>query len=460
MNKHKLRQRSKYKGNSQSANRRSGQASNHSSRHKKRGKSNSEGSHFSSYKSKLGSARYKKLKTRDDRPENSRQTYRSSNKHKTHKRTTSRPSPRKTIDIQAFIRKASAAQPKKQQAIKHTFTDFDFCDHLQNNLKRRDYITPTPIQDQAIHPIMASQDVIGLANTGTGKTAAFLLPLINKIASDPTQKALIIAPTRELAIQIDTEFRKFSDGMKIFSSVCIGGVPMFHQLRSLKRNPNVVIGTPGRLADLAKRQQLHFKTFNNVVLDEVDRMLDMGFIHTIKSILENAAPRRQLLFFSATLPENIKKLVHKFLVNPVTIQVQTGETAQNVNHDVVHVKDALMKFDKLAEILKGPELAKVLIFSETKREVEKLATKLYQTGFKVDSIHGDKRQRQRQRSLTMFRDNKVNILVATDVAARGLDIKDVTHVINYTIPQSFDDYIHRIGRTGRGNNKGTALTFV
>ena len=458
MNKRNPRQQSKYKGKSQSTSGQSSQASRHSNRRKKRGKSNSEGSHFSSYKSKSISGRYKKRNSRDGQAES--YSYRSSNKRRSTRQSSGGRKPRKVIDIQSFIRKASAAIPIKPQAIKHTFFDFGFCAALQDNLKKREYITPTPIQDQSIGPIMAGKDVIGLANTGTGKTAAFLLPLINKIASDPTQKALIIAPTRELAIQIDTEFRKFSDGMKIFSSVCIGGSPMFHQLRSLKRNPNVVIGTPGRLEDLAKQKKLHFNTFNNVVLDEVDRMLDMGFIQTIKSMLEAAAPGRQLLFFAATLPESIKKLVHKFLVDPVTIQVQTGETAQNVSHDVVQVKEAQMKFDKLTEILREPELAKVLIFSETKREVEQLSIKLYKTGFKVDSIHGDKRQRQRQRSLTMFRDNKVSILVATDVAARGLDIKDVTHVINYTIPQSYNDYIHRIGRTGRGTSKGTALTFV
>jgi ATP-dependent RNA helicase RhlE len=461
MNKRNPKKRSRHKNKGQSANDRSSQSSSgHASRNKKDKKNNSKNSGFSSYKPKSGSKRYKKRKPRDGQAGSYSKSYRSSSNGRTNKQSTKGRGHRKIIDIQSFIHKASTAKPLKLQAIKHTFFDFGFCNDLQNNLKKREYTIPTPIQDRAIHPIMAGKDVVGLANTGTGKTGAFLLPLINKVASDPTIRVLIIAPTRELAIQIDTEFRKFSADMKIFSSVCIGGSPMFHQLRSLKRNPSLVIGTPGRLEDLAKRKQLDFKTFNCVVLDEVDRMLDMGFIHVIKKILENAAPNRQLLFFSATLPESIKKLVHKFLVNPVTVQVQTGQTAENVSHDVIRVKDILTKFDKLAEILSQPELTKVLIFSETKRDVEKLTTKLYQTGFKVDSIHGDKRQRQRQRSLTLFRDNKVNILVATDVAARGLDIKNVTHVINYTIPQSFDDYIHRIGRTGRGASKGIALTFV
>jgi len=366
----------------------------------------------------------------------------------------------KKIDIQTFIEKASSTKPRKQHAIMHAFSDFGLCSDLEMNLKKRNYTMPTPIQDQAIKPIMEKNDIIGLANTGTGKTAAFLLPIINKIYNNRSERVLIITPTRELAMQIDSEFRSFSEGMKIFSSVCIGGSPMQYQLRSLTRNPNVIIGTPGRLEDLARRKYIDFKTCTTIVLDEVDRMLDMGFINTVQAMLKETPADSQLLFFSATLPESIEKLVHRFLKNPVTIQVQTGQTTENVRQDVVRVDNALGKFDMLIEILKRPEIEKVLIFSETKRDVEHLAVKLYKTGFKVDSIHGDKRQRQRQRSLTMFRKNAINILVATDVAARGLDIKDVTHVINYTIPQSFDDYIHRIGRTGRGTHKGTALTFV
>lgn len=368
---------------------------------------------------------------------------------------------KQTIDIQTFIERASVTTPRKQHTIEHRFVDFGFGKHLQQNLAKCGFENPTPIQDQAIKPVMAGRDVIGLANTGTGKTGAFLLPLINKIDQNRNEKVLIIAPTRELAIQIDEEFRKFSAGMRIFSSVCIGGSPMHVQLRQLKRRPHVVIGTPGRLQDLAERKRIRFSDYTNVVLDEVDRMLDMGFIGIITDILGEAAKDKQLLFFSATLPPAIKKLVHTFLVDPVTIEVQTGQTTANVEQEVVKVRgDRQEKFDTLRGILDKPELEKVLIFSETKRDVERLATNLYRKGFKVDSIHGGKHQRQRQRSLTKFRDNKVNILVATDVAARGLDIKDVTHVINYTIPQTYDDYVHRIGRTGRGENTGTALTFV
>ncbi|PIT89232.1 MAG: hypothetical protein COU27_01415, partial [Candidatus Levybacteria bacterium CG10_big_fil_rev_8_21_14_0_10_36_7] len=311
----------------------------------------------------------------------------------------------KTLDIQTFIQKASSSAPRKQHTITHTFADFGFCDTLNINLAKQGYVSPTPIQDQSIKPIMANSDVIGLANTGTGKTAAFLLPLINKISQDRSQKVLIIAPTRELALQIDTEFRKFSFGMNIFSAVCIGGAPLYHQQRNLQRKPNVVIGTPGRLKDFAERRLLTYASFNNVVLDEVDRMLDMGFIDIITKILKDGAKDRQLLFFSATLPDSIKKLVHTFLVNPVTVSVQTGHTTENVVQNVIRVKDAVAKFDTLKKLLGRSELEKVLIFSETKRGVESLAIKLYKTGFKVDSIHGDKRQRQREKSLTLFRNN-------------------------------------------------------
>jgi len=363
------------------------------------------------------------------------------------------------LDIAYFIRQASSSQPK-EHIIKHEFADFGFMAKIQHNLKTLGYITPTPIQDQSIPLIMRGADVVGLANTGTGKTGAFLLPLIDKIGRDRTKKALIIAPTRELAQQIDSEFRKFSAGMQIFSAVCIGGLPIVKQLKSLKRRPNIVIGTPGRLADMYQRKAVRLGEFSSVVLDEVDRMLDMGFIDSIRKILAQIPARRQSLFFSATVPPAISQLVQQFLSKPVTITVSSGQAAHNVEQDVIKVPDRASKLERLKEILARPELKKVLIFSKTKREVERLTQDLYHTGFKVDSIHGDKRQHQRQKSLTRFRNSQINILVATDVAARGLDIKNVTHVINYTIPQTYDDYIHRIGRTGRGTSKGIALTFV
>jgi len=372
-----------------------------------------------------------------------------------------RPNRGERIDINRFIQKA---QPESAVEIKNpivnTFDDFKFCDQINRNLKKKNYITPTPIQDQSINYILEGKDIIGLAQTGTGKTGAFLLPLIEKISKDRSIKVLIVAPTRELAMQIDQEFRQFSWDMKIFSAVCVGGMPAYNQIGNLRRNPNFVIGTPGRLKDFGDRGLIKFEEFNKVVLDEVDRMLDMGFVDEIKAMLSKLPKERQSLFFSATLPIKIRDFIGQFLFSPVKVEIQSGETTKSVEQDVVRVRDKAFKFNQLQEILSEPELKKVLIFSETKMEVEKLTVSLIREGFKAESIHGDKRQSQRHRALTAFKTNHINILVATDVAARGLDIKDITHVINYTVPQTYDDYIHRIGRTGRGSSKGKALTFV
>lgn len=344
--------------------------------------------------------------------------------------------------------------------IKHSFRDFGLLPELYTNLERKHYLIPTPIQDRAIPYLMEGRDLIGTANTGTGKTAAFLLPLINKIAQDRTQKVLIIAPTRELAQQINDEFREFAVGLGLYSAICVGGTSISRQISEVRRQPSFVIGTPGRLKDLAERQLIRFESFQNIVLDEVDRMLDMGFVNEIKAILHKLPEKRQSLFFSATIPSKIQDLVKQFLQDPITISVIQGETAENVDQDIVRVRDSASKFDQLREVLKLEEVKKVLIFSETKAGVNKLTVSLVNTGFKADCIHGNKRQNYRQKALAAFKNNYVNILVATDVAARGLDIRDITHVINYTVPQTYNDYIHRIGRTGRGEKKGKALTFV
>ncbi|HBH46566.1 MAG TPA: ATP-dependent helicase [Candidatus Jacksonbacteria bacterium] len=364
------------------------------------------------------------------------------------------------IDVSRFVRKASTQKKDQMYVAKHSFADFNFCELLQRNLTKRNYPAPTPIQDQAITHIMNGRDLVGISITGSGKTGAFLLPLINKIFHDKSQKLLVIAPTRELAEQIDTEFRHFSQGMNIFSALCIGGLPIYRQLGNLRQNPNVVIGTPGRLRDLSMRKAIKFESFKNIVIDEIDRMLDMGFINIITDILKEAHPKRQSLFFSATIPDPIKRLVNQFLKEYITVEIVAHQSINNIDQDIVRCHDKTLKFSMLAKILAEPKTEKVLIFNETKRDVEQLTRDLINKGFRAESLHGDKRQRERRRYLTQFRENKINILVATDVAARGLDIKDVTHVINYTIPQTYNDYIHRIGRTGRGDNKGTALTFV
>ncbi|MFA6476383.1 MAG: DEAD/DEAH box helicase [Candidatus Paceibacterota bacterium] len=363
------------------------------------------------------------------------------------------------IDIARFVKKAVVGVVSEPVVIEHVFADFGFTPQLQKNLETRNYLNPTPIQDQSIMHTMAGKDMIGLANTGTGKTAAFLLPMINKCFLDKQQGVLIVAPTRELAIQIDDEFKKFTGGLGLFSAVCVGGAPIYRQIADLRRNPNFVIGTPGRLKDLKDRGVIHFADYQNIVLDEIDRMLDMGFVEEIRRILAEMPKERQSLFFSATLPPKIRDLSQAFLTDPVVVKVTTGETSENVDQDIVkHNKEN--KFEKLRDLLGTKALEKVLIFSETKREVDRLTVSLSKEGFKAESIHGDKRQSQREKALWKFKENHVQILVATDVAARGLDIKNITHVINYSLPQTYTDYVHRIGRTGRGDMKGCALTFV
>jgi len=341
-----------------------------------------------------------------------------------------------------------------------SFDSLNLPEQLKRNVVRHGYTKLTPIQIQGIPAIREGKDVIGIANTGTGKTAAFLIPLIEKIMKDRNYKALIVAPTRELALQIRDELRKFADGMPIYSSFCIGKSSMYTQIRELQRNPHVVVGTPGRLKDLIDRKALKLERFSMVILDEADQMLDMGFINDIKEIISYLPKERQSLFFSATLSQNINGLIKSFVTNPVTISVKTTETTSHIKQEVIQVEAAVGKVEKLTTLLREESFSKVLVFGRTKMGVERLSRDLFAKGFKVTSIHGDKAQFQRQQSLRMFKEDVVNIMVATDVAARGLDIPNVSHVINFDVPQTYEDYIHRIGRTGRADKTGTAVTFI
>ena len=340
-----------------------------------------------------------------------------------------------TADISKFVRKASDQKVEiAAPVIKHVFADFNFSKELNKNLVSKGYNTPTQIQDQSIHYILEGRDVVGLANTGTGKTGAFLLPLIDKVWKDKKNMVLILAPTRELAMQIDKEFRTFSTGMGIFSAMCVGGMPIWKQINDLARKPNFIIGTPGRIKDLSDRGKINYGSIGNIVLDEVDHMLDMGFVEPITIILNSLKADRQSLFFSATMPANIKNLISKFTNNPVTVEVASRSSVSNIDQDVVRVTDDAHKFSELKRLLSEDGFDKVIIFTETKRQVDKLSKDLAREKFLVESIHGDKRQNQRKKAIDLFEKDKVTILVATDVAARGLDIKGVTHVINYTIP--------------------------
>jgi superfamily II DNA/RNA helicase len=342
----------------------------------------------------------------------------------------------------------------------HQFQDFAIDARLKKTILSKGYGDPTPIQDRSISHILKGSDLVGIANTGTGKTAAFLIPLINKAIQNPKDCVLIIVPTRELAIQIDQEFREFSKGMKLYSVCCVGGVSIGPQISELRYHNNFIIGTPGRLKDLIERKKIQLALMNTVVLDEADRMLDMGFIGDMRFVMAGMPKDRQTLFFSATLSPEVDVIIREFLKDPVRISVKTRDTAKNVEQDVVRVGNSKNKLDVLHELLNQKELSKVLIFGRTKHGVEKLSETLIKRGFKAESIHGNKNHAKRQRALNLFKDNRVQILVATDVAARGLDINDITHVINYDAPETYDDYVHRIGRTGRGDKMGKALTFI
>lgn len=364
------------------------------------------------------------------------------------------------IDIRLFTNKAVAQVPVEETSSQLSFADFQLVEKLKNNILAKGYKQAMPIQEKTIPLIMQGKDLIGLANTGTGKTAAFLIPMINKMLKNPLEKLLVVAPTRELALQIQEEFVAFTQGLRITSVVTVGGANIRPQIIRLRNRPNVVIGTPGRIKDLIDRKALYLDRFTNVVLDEADQMLDMGFLPDVKYLLSLVAEKRQTLLFSATLPSEIEKLIHSFLKDPVKVSIKTRETSANVDQDVVRLAANEDKVEKLHALLVQETFHKVLIFTRTKHGADKLSKILFRRGFKAESIHGDKPHARRQKALKMFKEDFIEILVATDIAARGLDIPDVSHVINYDLPASYEDYIHRIGRTGRATKKGKALTFI
>ena len=351
-------------------------------------------------------------------------------------------------------------ETKELFVARHQFEDFAIEDILKSNISFKKYSIPTPIQDMAIPPILEGRDIIGVANTGTGKTAAFLIPLINKVLKDNNQKVIIITPTRELAMQISNELYGFTYGTKIGWTVCVGGMNMGKQMDDLRRHPNFVIGTPGRLKDLHKRYELQLNEYNNVVLDEADRMVDLGLINDIKYVIANLPEVRQSLFFSATIPPKVADILRSFVKDPVTISVKTSDSVENITQEIVNIHGNFAKLDKLLDLLTQKEFEKVLIFGRTKWGVQKLSNELTRRGLNAAAIHGNKNQGQRQRALDDFKNNRISILLATDIASRGIDVRDISHVINYDLPGSYEDYVHRIGRTGRANKKGVALTFV
>jgi ATP-dependent RNA helicase RhlE len=352
------------------------------------------------------------------------------------------------------------AQPEEQYAATNKFEDFKISPQVLENVKLKAYVIPTPIQDQIMNSIIEGRDAIGIANTGTGKTGAFLIPLVDKVFRNKRERVLIVAPTHELVVQIKDELRSFARGLGIYMTLCIGGVNINRQISELRQKPHFVIGTPGRLKDLIETKILQLGEFHTVVLDEADRMVDIGFIKDIKFFISLLPSVRQSLFFSATISEKVKEILRAFVNNPVTVSVKKQETAENVQQEIVRIQHGYNKVDKLHDLLRQPGFEKVLIFGRTKWGVQKLTDELIRRGFRAGAIHGNKKQNQRQRILDEFKNDEIQVLLATDVASRGLDIPDVSHVINYDMPESYEVYTHRIGRTGRADKKGIALTFI
>jgi len=364
-----------------------------------------------------------------------------------------------TFDPSRFINTNPIETVLEVYTPKHNFDTFGLDARLVRSIAALGMVTPTPIQDKIIPEILNGRDVIGIAETGTGKTAAFLIPLIEATLKKMSKQTLILAPTRELAQQIEEELRNLSRGFRLFSVACVGGINIRPQIHALRRPNHFVIGTPGRVLDLIKREKFSNSSVSTVVLDEADHMLDMGFINDIRTILSATPKERNTLFFSATMSSGTKNLVNDFLRDPITISVKKRDVINNIKQDIVRYENST-KFETLTSLLKDQEFKRVLVFGAMKHSVEKLAKQLSDSGIKSESVHGNKNQGQRQRALQKFKNGDTRVLVATDVAARGIHVESITHVINYDLPNTFEDYVHRIGRTGRGSRHGKALTFV
>lgn len=345
-----------------------------------------------------------------------------------------------------------------------TFKDLKLIEPILMALEEKGYTSPTPIQEQAISPALENKDILGLAQTGTGKTAAFTLPIIQQliINADTTKKrvikALILSPTRELAIQINDELKNYTSHTNLRHTAIFGGVKQAAQVRQLKAGVDILVATSGRLLDLMNQGIVKIDNIQHFVLDEADRMLDMGFIHDIKRILVKLPKKRQNLLFSATMPNSIAKLSQSILHNPVKVQVAATSSIDTIEQ-IIYAVEKEDKKDLLIKILKENKSESVLIFSRTKYGADKIARMLNKVKITSEVIHSNKSQNARQRALSNFKSHTTRVLIATDIAARGIDIDSLELVINYDLPDVAETYVHRIGRTGRAGNSGTAITF-
>jgi ATP-dependent RNA helicase RhlE len=368
---------------------------------------------------------------------------------------------KKTLNKDLFVKKAQSVK-ETQYTSPRVINDLPVNKSIISNLLRKGYISPTEIQDKSIEPILKGNDLMGLAQTGTGKTAAYLIPLAhNLLGKSPSYQILVITPTRELAVQIEKEFRSISNGLRLYSECLIGGTDVRKDIIKLRNSYHIVVGTPGRILDIVHQRAMNLNNFSTLVLDEFDRLLDMGFSHDIMELIGGMDNRKQTILFSATENKGQKALIGKLLKSPVEVRLKNGNVCgDNIDQEIIRVSEGENKMEILLDLIKDPAFDKVLIFADTKRRVSRICKNLRKAGIRADEIHGDKSQHYRINALEAFKNRKIQVLVATDVAARGLDIVDVSHVINYQQPECMDSYIHRIGRTGRAGKSGKAYTFI
>lgn len=369
----------------------------------------------------------------------------------------------KTLDPALFVKSATIKTEKSNRYIPtRRISNLPVDRKIISNLLNKGYEIPTEIQDRTIDYILDGRNVMGLAQTGTGKTAAFLIPLIhNLLESRALNQVLIIAPTRELAVQTNDELISMTKGLNISSVCLIGGTNVAADIRKVNRANHFVIGTPGRLMDLSRQGALKLSHFSTVILDEFDRLLDMGFWRDIEFLIERMKNRKQTVLFSATEEKDQKPKIQKLLDNPVEVRtLNENKSADTVDQEIVSVANGQNKMEVLLSMVRDESFVKVLVFAETKRWVSRICKDLRRAGIHADEIHGNKSQNYRLNALESFKSKKIQVLVATDVAARGLDISQVSHVINYQQPKNMDSYIHRIGRTGRAGQSGKAITFI
>lgn len=366
-----------------------------------------------------------------------------------------------SLDPETLIKKAEPRSETKYDSGR-TIDNLPLDQRLTDRIRKKGFERLTPIQDQSLEPLIQGQNLMGIAQTGTGKTGAFLIPVIHRLLTEPNRhQALVLVPTRELALQVQEEFDSLSQGLGLRRTTLIGGTSLHTDRQRLKKGNHVIIGTPGRVQDHIDNGGLRLHTFTTFILDEFDRMLDMGFIRNVNRIHAEMKNLKQTVLFSATESASQRKDIDRLLRNPVEVRVSSGNrTSDHIEQDVVRIMPGEDKFSIMLNLIQQDGFERVLVFEETKRSVSKLALKLKKAGVSVDEIHGNKTQASRKRALDKFRAGNIKVLVATDVAARGIDVDDVSHVINYRVPVNRESYIHRIGRTGRAGRQGIALTLV